>query len=260
MHIVVGLIFIMLGATCVGYLWAGGPLFDREPPLLALGILLIFLAAGLAGRSRSAALLARAGLGAALVAMAWSATRYVGFGTLDRPDELMRRVYLVGITLGAIGIVALFLLVRRVKPLKKFGVVDVLPLTGLAVALMAGVLWFVGDDARLRPCRVGNDAACEVIATRLLEASERAPAAPPTRAEEAAARTLDTPSCDGLEPAACALRRYAVGTVWLRAGRHAAAREAFLRACEEDRSWCARAAQEKTLVWTAEERARLVQR
>ena len=38
------------------------------------------------------------------------------------------------------------------------------------------------------------------------------------------------------------------------------ARDAFLRACEEDPSWCARAAYERALPWTGVERARLEQR
>jgi hypothetical protein len=260
MHIVVGLIFILLGATCVAYLWAGGSLFEREPPLLALGILLIVLAAGLAGRSRAAALLARAALGAALAGIAWTATRYLGFGGLDSTDELMRRFYLLGMALGAAGVVALFLLVRRIRPAPRFGLVDVVPFAGLAAALALGVMWLVGDDARLRPCRMGNDTACDVVATRLLEAAERAPSAPPTRWEEAAARVLAEHGCRSREPGPCAVQRYALGTVARRAGRVDAARHAFLRACEEDRSWCARAAQETALPWTPDERARLEQR
>ncbi|HZF03113.1 MAG TPA: hypothetical protein VE932_02130 [Patescibacteria group bacterium] len=257
MHIVLGLIFIMLGATCVGYLWAGGSLFEREPPLLALGILLIVLTAALAGRSRAAALLARAGLGAALAGIAWTATRYLRLGALDSPDALMGRLYLLGLALGAAGVVALFLLVKRLRPVPKFAVVDVLPLAGFAAALALGVLWLVGDDARLRPCRLGNDAACDIVASRLIEAAERAPSAPPTSWEVQAARVLDEYGCRGREPGTCAVQRYASGTVALRAGRFDAARQAFLRACDEDRSWCARAAQEKSLPWTPDERARL---
>ncbi len=247
----------MLGATCVAYLWAGGSVLESEPPLLAFGILLIVLAAALAGRSRAGVLLARAGLGAGLAAIAWTTTRYVGSGRLDSPDEPMRRLYLLGIALGAAGIVALFLLVRRIKPAKKFRVVDVLPLAGLAAALTLVVLWFVGDEARLRPCRLGNDDACDFVATRLLEAAERAPAAAPTRWEEAAARVLEARPCRSAESGSCGVRRYALGTVALRAGRFDTARDAFLRACDEDRSWCARAAQVKALPWTPAERARL---
>jgi hypothetical protein len=38
------------------------------------------------------------------------------------------------------------------------------------------------------------------------------------------------------------------------------ARDAFLRACDDDRSWCARAAQHQMLPWTAVERERLERR
>jgi hypothetical protein len=220
-------------------------------------MLLIVLAAGLAGRSRAATLLARAGLGAALAAIAWTVARYVGFSSLDSPDELTRRFYLLGIALGATGIVALFLLVRRIPPVPRFGLVDALPLAGVAAALFLGMLWFVGDDARLRGCRTRNAAACDVLATRLLEAAERTPAAPPTRWEQEAARVLNAHACGSPEPSPCAIQLYALGTVALRAGRFEAARDAFLRACEEDRSWCARAARERSLPWTPQERARL---
>src|SRR3989442_13571684 len=68
MHMFVGAIFLMLGGACVAYLWAGGSIFEREPPLLAFGILLIVLGAGLAGPPRAAPLLVTAGPGARLAA------------------------------------------------------------------------------------------------------------------------------------------------------------------------------------------------
>ena len=257
MHTFVGAIFLMLGGACVAYLWAGGSIFEREPPLLAFGILLIVLGAGLAGRSRAAALLVRAGLGAGLVALGWIATSYLRFRGLGATDDLLARVYLLGIVLAVAGVVALFMLVRRVKYNKRaFRRIDLLSLAGAGVALTLGVIWLVGDDSRLRPCRLGVDAACDIIATRLLESAERTPTAPPTRWEEDAARVLER-YCRGPEPGPCAVHRYAVGSVALRAGRIDAARQAFLRACDEDPSWCARAAQETALPWTREERARL---
>ena len=255
MHIVVGLIFIMLGATCVGYLWAGGPFLELKPPLLPLGILLTLLSARLAGRSRAPGLLARAGLGAGIVAVAWAATRWL-LADADDTGALSRHVYLVAVALGVGGIVGLFLFVRRLRPLRRLKIIDVMPLAAAGAALALGIVWLVGDDSRLRPCRLGNDAACEVVASRLLGAADRTPVTPPTRWEEAAARVLDLQTCRG-EPGPCAVRRYAVGTVALRAGRLDAAREAFLRACDDDPAWCARAAQEKALPWTPEQRARL---
>jgi hypothetical protein len=255
MHIVVGLIFIMLGATCVGYLWAGGPLLEPKPPLLPLGILLTLLSARLAGRSRAPGLLARAGLGAGIVAIAWAATRWVLEDGEDT-GALSRHFYLVAVALGIGGIVGLYMFARRLRPLRRLKIIDVLPLAAAGAALALGIVWLVGDDSRLRPCRLGNDGACDVVAGRLLGAAERTPVTPPTRWEEAAARVLDVQMCRG-EPGPCAVRRYAVGTVALRAGRLDAARESFLRACEDDSVWCARAAQEKALPWTPEQRARL---
>src|SRR5439155_18749564 len=97
MHVVVGSMFIALGATCIGYLWAGGPPFEREPPLFVLGVSLIFLSAGLAGRLRAPALLARAGVGAGLVGIAWTATRYLAGIEIESADTLMQSLYLAGI-------------------------------------------------------------------------------------------------------------------------------------------------------------------
>jgi hypothetical protein len=258
MHVVVGSMFIALGATCIGYLWAGGSPFEREPPLFVLGVSLIFLCAGLAGRVRAPALLARAGVGAALVGIAWTATRYLAGTEIESTDTLMQNLYLVGIALGTAGVIALFLLIQRIDPTRplKLRLTDVLPVAGVAVAVSLGVLWLVADDARLRPCRQGNDTACDEIATRLIDAADRAPARPTTRSEESAARVLEAHACRR-DSGQCALRRYALGTVALRAGRFDTAREAFLRACEEDRSWCARAAQARAVPWTPDERARL---
>ena len=257
MHVVVGLMFVALGATCIGYLWAGGSPFEREPPLFVLGMSLIFLCAGLAGRVRAPALLARAGVGAALVGIAWTATRYLAGIDIEAPDTLMQNLYLAGIVVGTGGVIALFLLIQRIDPAKPFKLkfADALPVAGVAVAVGVGVLWLVAHDARLRPCRQGNDVACDEVATRLIELAERAPGRPPTRSEESAARVLEAHACrrDGQ----CALRRYALGTVALRAGRFDTARDAFLRACEEDRAWCTRAAQAPALTWTPEDRARL---
>ncbi|HZF04057.1 MAG TPA: hypothetical protein VE932_06975, partial [Patescibacteria group bacterium] len=113
----------------------------------------------------------------------------------------------------------------------------------------------------LRPCRLGNDLACQQIATRLLESAERAPSSPPTAWDERAARALDAELCPvASEPGPCGARRYAVGAVALRAGRLEAAKQAFGQACDFDRSWCARAAQEKAVLWTPEEQQRLERR
>src|SRR5437867_2674257 len=165
--------------------------------------------------------------------------------------------YLFGFALAAAGVVVLLLLLRRARSASAFGAIDLVPLGGLAAALVLGLVWLVADDARLRPCRNGNDQACGVIATTLLESAERAPSAPPTPAEERGARVLAEHRCRADDRTFCGLQRYAVGTVDARAGRFDVAKEAFLWACESDRSWCARATQER-LAWTPAELKRLI--
>src|SRR5262249_56879002 len=103
----------------------------------------------------------------------------------------------------------------------------------------------------------GDGASWGVGGSRVLEAGEAAPTRAPTRWEENAARTLEARGCRNLEPGPCAVRHYALATVALRAGRFDVARDAFLRACEQDRGWCSRAAQQPALPWTADERAKL---
>src|SRR2546427_2510968 len=97
MHMFVGAIFLMLGGACVAYLWAGGSIFEREPPLLAFGILLIVLGAGLAGRPRAAALLVRAGPRARPGALGWVAPGYLRVPGLGATPDPLPRVYLLGI-------------------------------------------------------------------------------------------------------------------------------------------------------------------
>src|SRR5207245_7099095 len=138
--------------------------------------------------------------------------------------------------LAAARVVLLLLLLRRARSASAFGAIDLVPLGGLAAALVLGLVWLVADDARLRPCRNGNDQACGVIATALLESAERAPSAPPTPAEERAARVLAEHRCRADDRPVCGLQRYAVGTVDARAGRFDVAKDAFLWACESARS------------------------
>jgi hypothetical protein len=258
MHAIVGAIFVLLGAACFGYYRSGAATFAREPPMLAVGVLLTAIGVGMWGRSRVAGLLARFALGVLLLVVTWIlVTSYLPSGSLHETDELVRRVRLLGGATVAFGVVVLFLLVRRTPRAKKFRAIDLVPLTGVAAAVMLAVLWVAGDDPRLRPCRLGSDPACEIIATRLLESAERKPGASPTRWEERAARVLEARACSGSEPGPCALWSYAAGSVAARAGRIDDARRALLRACELDRSWCARAAQERGVAWTPEESARL---
>ncbi|HEV8585897.1 MAG TPA: hypothetical protein VGT02_13090 [Methylomirabilota bacterium] len=239
MRIVVGTLFVLLGGISIAYVAAGGAVFPREPPLVALGVLLVAVGAGFWARSRAAALLARVALGTALAGIVWIAVGYVSFGSLHDTDELVRRVYLFAMAMPAAAVAVLFLFVRRVPRVPAFGAIDAVPLAGVAAALVLGVLWLAGEDPRLRPCRLGNASACQTLAVQLVEAGERAPGAPPARWEEDAARVLEAQGC-GPEPGPCALQRYALGNVALRAGRVEAARREFAVACAEDRTWCAR--------------------
>jgi hypothetical protein len=260
MHLFVGSLLGLAGLACLRYVWVGAPAFEREPPFLALGVLLIGIGAGLGVRARTAHLLARAGLGAGLLAIVVIIARlYLPSGARDHPDDrLVAHFYLFGFALAAAGVVVLLLLLRRARSASAFGAIDLVPLGGLAAALVLGLVWLVADDARLRPCRNGNEQACGVIATTLLESAERAPSAPPTPAEERSARVLAEHRCRADDRGVCGLQRYAVGTVEARARRLDAAKEAFLWACDADRSWCARAAQEP-VTWTPAEHKRLTE-
>jgi hypothetical protein len=257
-HLFLGAVFVLAGLGCLRYFWAGAVAFEREPPLLAFGVLLVGIGAGLALRTRAARVLAGLGLSGCLAAIAMMVVRlYVGVRPGDRPDDrLAAHVHLLQLALTAAGIVLLLLALRRVRSAPAFGALDGVPVGGVAAALAFGIVWVAGDDARLRPCRNGNDHACGTVAVALLESAERAPSAPPTRDEERAARVLTAHRCRADDRSLCGLQRYAAGTVDVRARRLDAAKEAFLWACDADRSWCARAAQEP-VAWTAPERKRL---
>src|SRR5215510_7695087 len=258
MHLFVGALLVLSGLGCLRYVWAGETAFQSEPPFLALCVLLVATGVGLAMRARVALLLAQVALGCTLLVLATKALRlYVGGPRDTADDSLVALVYLFGFALAAAGVVLLLLLLRRVRAEADFGPIDYVPLAGLAAALVLGLVWLVADDARLRPCRNGNDQACGVIATALLESAERAPSGPPTPAEERAARVLAEHRCRADDRRFCGLQRYAAGTVDARAGRFDMAKEAFVWACESDRSWCARAAQER-LAWTPAELKRLI--
>src|SRR5437773_10455357 len=161
MHLFVGALLVLGGLGCLRYVFAGETAFEREPPCLALSVLLIGIGAGLGLRARAALLLAQVALGGTLLVIATRALRlYVG-GPRDTPDDsLVALVYLFGFALAAAGAVVLFLLLRRVHAEAAFGAIDLVPLGGLAAALVLGLVWLVADDARLRPCRNGNEQAC----------------------------------------------------------------------------------------------------
>src|SRR5262245_42291628 len=143
MRIFVGALFILVGVYCVTYVWAGAAALEREPPFASLGVLLIGIGLGVWGRSRAAGLLARAGLGATLLVILWTATGYVVPGTAapESVDDLVRRFHLLSLAIAAAMVVILLLLVKRVRHASAFGAVDLLPLSGLAAGLTLAVVW-----------------------------------------------------------------------------------------------------------------------
>ena len=262
MHIIAGAILAVVGAAAVVYIARGASAFEHEPPFFAIGIMLAATGIGLWGRSRAAGLVARIGIGASLLVIGWLiVTGLLTSGPVGTDEGLVRYAQLLGFALAAAALGAVFLLVRRVRGRASFGPIDIVPIAGLAAALVLGTAWLLGSDAELRPCRLGNDLACQQVATRLLESSERSPSTPPTAWEERAARVLDAELCPtASEPGPCGARRYAVGAVALRGGRGDAAKQAFRQACDFHPTWCARAAQETGVLWTPEEQQRLQRR
>src|SRR5207237_1100748 len=91
--------------------------------------------------------------GAALIGIAWTATRYLAGTEIESSDTLMQNLYLVGIALGTAGVIALFLLIQRIDPARptKLRFVDVLPVARVAVSVPPGVL---RHGARRVPARV----------------------------------------------------------------------------------------------------------
>jgi hypothetical protein len=259
MHALVAALFVLPGLGCLGYVLAAESTMEREPPLLALGVLLVTIGAGLAMRARAAHVLAYACLvGSVVVNVVAISGPHVVPGVSDPADEqLVARFHLFAYALAIGGVVVLGLLLRRAHPAAAFGRLDLVPVGGLVLALVLGLAWLAADDARLRPCRNGNEEACRRLATTLLEGAERAPFAAPTPPEVRAARVLEAHRCGADDRWTCALQRYALGTVEARARRLDAAKESFRWACAADRSWCARAAREPLPGWTPDELAQL---
>jgi len=262
MHIIAGAIMALVGAAAVAYIARGASAFEREPPFLPLGLMLVATGIGLCGRSRVAGLLARIGIAASLLVIGWLiVTGWVTSRPASTDEGLVRYAQLFGYALAAAGLAVVFLLVRRARGRARVGPIDIVPIAGLAAALVLGAGWLLGSDTELRPCRLGNDLACQQIAARLIESAERSPSTPPTAWEERAARVLDAELCPiSSEPGPCGARRYAVGAVALRGGRTDDAKRAFRQACDFHPSWCARAAQETAVLWTPEEHQRLQRR
>ena len=95
MHAVVAALFILPGLGCLAYVLAGESAMEREPPLLALGVLLVAIGAGLALRARAAHLLAQASLvGSMVINVVAMAGPHVVPGAADPADQqLVARLY-----------------------------------------------------------------------------------------------------------------------------------------------------------------------
>jgi len=261
MPIVVGVLFVLTGVGCVAYAAAAADAFPADP-FAAIGALLVGLGLGLAGRSLVARRMALGGLGAMLLLVVYllvATYRARGSSFATAEDVVLQFRLLVLAALGAV-VVVLAGLARRVRSVSAYGALDLAPLAGLVAALGVGIVWLVGDDEGLRPCRNGRAEACAAIAARIIEAAERAPTGPPTPWQERAAKALEANDCRAAEPPTCAAQVYAIGTVAARAGRHHRAAPLYLRACDLDRNWCARAAQDASIPWTPTERGRLTRR
>src|SRR5438309_463562 len=245
MHIMAGAILALVGAGAVAYIARGASAFEREPPFLAVGVMLVTIGIGMCGRSRAAGLVARIGIAAALLMIGWIiVTGWLTSGPASTDEGLVRYFQLLGFAIAAAVLAAVFLLVRRAPRRSRFGPTDIVPIAGLAAARTLGMIWLLGENTDLPPCRLGYGVAWQQIATRLLESAERAPSSPPTAWDERAARVLDAELCPvASEPGPCGAPRYAVRAVALRGGRLAAAKPAFRQACHFHRRWCSRAAQ-----------------
>ena len=92
MHLFVGALIVVSGLSTLRYAWAGASGFEREPPLFALGVLLLAAGVGLALRARAALLIAWAGLGVLLLVLAVSVVRLLlGAGARQGPDDALGR-------------------------------------------------------------------------------------------------------------------------------------------------------------------------
>src|SRR2546430_6072498 len=171
MHIMAGAILALVGAGAVAYIARGASAFEREPPFLAVGVMLVTIGIGMCGSARAAGLVARIGIAATLLMIGWIiVTGWFTSGPARTDEGLVRYFQLLGFAIAAAVLAAVFLLVRRAPRRARFGPIDIVPIAGLAPALPPGLIWPPGDGTPPRPCRLGDDPACQAIAPRLLPA------------------------------------------------------------------------------------------
>src|SRR5438552_3478668 len=122
MHIMAGAILALVGAGAVAYIARGASAFEREPPFLAVGVMLVTIGIGMCGRSRAAGLVARIGIAAALLMIGWIiVTGWLTSGPASTDEGLVRYFQLLGFAIAAAVLAAVFLLVRRAPRSSRFG-------------------------------------------------------------------------------------------------------------------------------------------
>src|SRR4029453_16710109 len=113
MHIIAGAIMILVGVGAVAYVQGGAAALEREPPLLAIGVLLVAIGIGLLVRSRLAGLVARIGLGAvSLVIVGTLVPGWFTSGSPSTDEGLVRYFYLLVLAIALAVMAGLFLLLR----------------------------------------------------------------------------------------------------------------------------------------------------
>src|SRR2546429_2888457 len=167
MHIMAGAILALVGAGAVAYIARGASAFAREPPFLAVGVMLVTIGIGMCGRSRAAGLVARIGIAATLLMTGWIiVTGWFTSGPASTDEGLVRYFQLLGFAIAAAVLAAVFLLVRRAPRRARFGPIDIVPVAGLAAALPPRMVWLLGGDTHLRPRRLGDRPGRSQIAAR----------------------------------------------------------------------------------------------
>src|SRR5438094_8597378 len=114
MHIIAGAILALVGAGAVAYIARGASAFAREPPFLAVGVMLVTIGIGMCGRSRAAGLVARIGIAATLLMTGWIIVPgWFSSGPASTDDGLVRYFQWLRLAIAAPGLAPVFVLVRR---------------------------------------------------------------------------------------------------------------------------------------------------
>src|SRR5437660_2447046 len=167
MHIIAGAILALVGAGAVAYIARGASAFAREPPFLAVGVMLVTIGIGMCGRSRAAGLVARIGIAAALLMIGWIiVTGWLTSGPASTDEGLVRYFQLLGFAIAAAVLAAVFLLVRRAPRRARFRPTGIVPVGGLGAARTLGIIWPLGQNPALGAWATGGRRAREPVPTR----------------------------------------------------------------------------------------------